>query len=89
MIKMMEFMGLGRPIVCFDLTEHRRSAQDAAVYVQPNDEFAFAQAIVDLMGDPDRRRQMGELGRRRAEETLAWTHSEANLFAAYDKIFKS
>jgi glycosyltransferase involved in cell wall biosynthesis len=89
MIKMMEFLGLGRPTVCFDLTEHRRSAQDAAVYVEPNDEMAMAKAIVELMRDPDRRRRIGEIGRRRGVEVFSWTHSEASLFAAYSSIFES
>lgn len=89
MIKMMEFMGLGRPIVCFDLVEHRRSAEDAAVYVEPNDERAMARAIVELMDDPERRRRMGEFGRRRSETRLTWRVSEANLLAAYEKIFSA
>ena len=87
MIKMMEFMGLGRPIVCFDLTEHRRSAQDAAVYVTPNDELAMARMIVELMNDPERRRRIGEIGRLRGEAIFAWKHSEAELLGAYEKIF--
>ena len=32
MIKMMEYMALGKPIVAFDLAEHRVTAQEAAVY---------------------------------------------------------
>ena len=55
MVKMMEYMALGKPIVAFDLPEHRVTAQDAAVYARPNDELDFAQHIATLMDDPARR----------------------------------
>ena len=65
MNKVVEYMAMGRPIVSFDLVETRVSADDAAVYVKDNDELAFAKAIDALLQDPERRRQMGESGRRR------------------------
>lgn len=83
MIKIMEYMALGRPVVAFDLTEHRRSAGDAAVYATPNDELDFARKIADLIDDPDRRAEMGEIGRRMVEERLAWRHQEGNLIDVY------
>jgi glycosyltransferase involved in cell wall biosynthesis len=86
MIKMMEYMALGKPIVAFDLPEHRVSAQQAAVYVRPNDELEFARAIAALMDDPPRRRAMGRCGRRRVETTLAWVHSCEQLLTAYRRV---
>lgn len=83
MIKVMEYMALAKPLVAFDLTEHRASAGEAAVYVRPNGEAAMAHAIAALIDDPERRRRMGQLGRRRVEEQLAWPHSIPNLLAAY------
>ena len=86
MIKMMEYMALSRPIVAFDLPEHRFTAREAAVYVPGNDEMAFAQAISELMDDPLRRCRMGSLGRRRIEQKLAWSYSAQNLLAAYERL---
>jgi glycosyltransferase involved in cell wall biosynthesis len=82
-IKVMEYMALGKPIVSFDLKETRVSAREAAVYVEPNSEKAFARAIAELMDDPDRRRQMGAFGKRRVQEALSWQVSSANLLKAY------
>lgn len=59
------------------------TAQSAAIYVKPNDDFEFARAIVDLMDDAERRTAMGVLGRRRMEEELAWPHSVPRLLKAY------
>lgn len=85
-IKVMEYMACGKPIVTFDLKETRYSARDAAVYVQPNDELAFAKATAELMDDPARREQMGRYGRQRVEKELQWSVVSRNLVAAYASL---
>jgi glycosyltransferase involved in cell wall biosynthesis len=88
MIKIMEYMALGKPIVQFDLLEGRFSAQDAAVYADTQNQVAdFAAKIVWLLDHPDERKKMGEFGRRRVETELAWEYSVPNLLAAYEKAF--
>ncbi len=86
MSKMAEYMALGKPIVAFDLPEHRVTAQDAALYARPNDERDFAQKIAALMDAPERRRRMGEKGRARVEKELAWKCQEQRLLAVYDRL---
>ncbi len=86
MIKMTEYMALSKPIVAFDLTEHRFTAQEAALYAQPNDELDFARKIAQLMDDPEARARMGAFGRRRIETELAWRYSVPKLLQAYDTL---
>lgn len=86
-IKIMEYMALAKPIVAFDLPEHRFTACDAACYVQPNDELEFARALARLMDNPERRAIMGALGRQRVESALAWPHSVPGLLEAYRALF--
>jgi len=86
MIKMTEYMALGKPIVAFDLPEHRVTARDAAVYARPNDELDFAQQLVLLMDNPERRHRMGQIGRARIETELAWSYQEKHLLAAYETL---
>ena len=85
-VKLMEYMALAKPIVAFDLTEHRFTAQGAAAYVKPNDELEFARAIAELMDDPGRRETMGLLGRRRVETELAWQYSIPKLLEVYRAV---
>jgi glycosyltransferase involved in cell wall biosynthesis len=87
-IKIMEYMAAAKPIVTYDLTETRYSAQDAAVYVQPNDERAFAQAVADLMDSPERRKRMGDYGRNRVVHELQWSVVGQNLLRAYEYLLK-
>jgi glycosyltransferase involved in cell wall biosynthesis len=88
-IKVMEYMALGKPVVSFDLKETRTSAGDAAVYVPPNDEAAFAKAVAALMDDADRRVKMGEIGRRRVDEKLSWNITSRNLLSAYGQLLRT
>jgi glycosyltransferase involved in cell wall biosynthesis len=85
-IKVMEYMAYAKPIVAFDLRETRFSAGDAAVYVRPNKEADFAEAIVQLMGQPEVRNKMGAYGRRRVEEELQWNKVGRNLLTAYEAL---
>jgi glycosyltransferase involved in cell wall biosynthesis len=88
MIKIMEYMALGKPIVQFDFKEGRFSAQEASLYADTKDQVRdFAERILWLIDNPDERKRMGDFGRRRAEEQLAWDHSVPHLLAAYDRAF--
>ena len=87
MNKIMEYMALGKPIVQFDLTEGRFSAQGASLYALRNDPLDMATKIVELLDDPDRRRAMGELGRRRVMDELEWRHEAPKLLAAYEALW--
>ncbi|MDH6196238.1 glycosyltransferase involved in cell wall biosynthesis [Mycobacterium frederiksbergense] len=86
MIKVAEYMAMGKPIVSFDLAESRVSAGDAAVYVPDNNEYAFALAIDALLKDPARRHRMGEVGRSRIEEKLSWDVSRQTLVEFYRRM---
>ena len=88
-IKVMEYMALGKPVVSFDLKETRTSAGEAAVYVPPNDEAAFAKAVAALMDDADRRQRMGAIGRRRIDEQLSWNITSRNLLSAYGQLLRT
>jgi glycosyltransferase involved in cell wall biosynthesis len=85
-IKVMEYMASAKPIVAFDLKETRFSAQDAAVYVEPNNEAEFAKAIAQLMDHPELHAKMGTYGRRRVEDQLQWAKVGKNLLTAYETL---
>ncbi len=88
MNKIMEYMALGKPIVQFDLTEGRVSAQDASLYARRNDPLDMARKLVALLDDPEQRGRMGAAGLERVKSVLAWEHEAPRLLAAYDELFK-
>ena len=87
MNKIMEYMALEKPIVQYDLAEGRVSAQDASLYARCTEPEHFADLILELLADPDRRRKMGEYGRRRVVDELSWDAQRRKLLAAYDRVF--
>ena len=82
----MEYMAMEKPIVSFDLKETRFTAREAALYVTPNNETEFAEAIAKLMDNPGLRREMGRFGRKRVETELQWQLVSQNLLAAYEAL---
>ncbi|MFD0934210.1 glycosyltransferase family 4 protein, partial [Methylobacterium trifolii] len=88
MNKIMEYMALGKPIVQFDLTEGRFSAEGASLYAQNTVPADFGDKILELLDDPERRARMGAVGRARVRDTLAWQYEEPKLLAAYARLLQ-
>ena len=88
MNKIMEYMAFGLPVVLYDLTEGRRSAEDAALYARRDDPEDFAQKVKTLLESESLRKELGARGRKRVEEVLNWHHEEAALLAAYATALK-
>ena len=89
MNKILEYMAFGRPIVAFDLMEHRRSAESAAVYISGNDDPALGRAIRELLLAVERRETMSQFARTCFREVLAWEHSEQQLITAYRNLLEA
>lgn len=81
-------MALGKPIVQFDLTEGRYSAQDASLYAKPNDAVDMAKKIIELLENPEKRKRMSEFGYNRVVNELSWEHTSKTLLEGYDRYFK-
>jgi glycosyltransferase involved in cell wall biosynthesis len=88
MVKISEYMAMSKPIVSFDLAESRVAAGEAAIFARPGDHAGFALLVSDLLDHPARRTEMGEAGRARVENVLAWEHQERSLLAAYSWALK-
>jgi glycosyltransferase involved in cell wall biosynthesis len=85
MIKLMEYLALGKPVVAYDILESRRTVGDAALLAPPGNAEAFAERIAMLAEDPLLRSRLAWRARVRARE-LTWERSEASLLAAYEQL---
>jgi len=88
MNKILEYMALGKPVVQVDLLEGKRSAAGASIYARSGDEVDFAEKILELLEQPERRRQMGIEGQLRMREMLEWRHQTPRLLDAYAKVLQ-
>lgn len=87
MVKTLEYMAMGKPIVSFDLAETRYSAQKAALYATPNVVEDFADKIMILLDNEELRDRMGVMGHQRVIEELSWDNTKKNLWFAYETLF--
>jgi glycosyltransferase involved in cell wall biosynthesis len=84
MNKIMEYMALKKPIVQFDLKEGRFSAQEASLYANSVEDFA--EKMLELLLDSDKRRAMGEFGYLRVKNELSWDFESKKLLNFYDRV---
>jgi glycosyltransferase involved in cell wall biosynthesis len=87
MNKIMEYMALGKPIVQYEMTEGRYSAQEASLYAEPNNPESLIENIIRLLDDPDARKRMGKIGRNRVNNKLQWNYEKPKLLAAYNSLY--
>ena len=83
MVKSLEYMALGKAFVAFDLIETQRVCGDAALYATDNSYQKLAELLVKLADDAGLRRRLGERGRSRIEQELAWSFSRPRLLRVY------
>jgi glycosyltransferase involved in cell wall biosynthesis len=86
MNKVLEYMACAKPVVCYDLREHRYSAGEGAVYARADDVGDLAAQIVALLDDPARRAAMGSYNRERFLTQMAWEYNAGTLIEAYETL---
>jgi glycosyltransferase involved in cell wall biosynthesis len=87
MNKTMEYMAYALPVVAYRLTETVVSGGSCVVYVEPGDEAGFADTLVTLLDDADRRAELGAAGRRRAVRELDWRPQAQAYVSVFDGLF--
>jgi glycosyltransferase involved in cell wall biosynthesis len=85
--KVMEYMAVGKPVVQYDLKEGKFSALEASLYAENGSLEDFADKIEQLLDDPEKRKQMGDYGRRRVLNELSWDFERKKLVKFYDAMF--
>lgn len=85
-VKAMEYMAFGVPVVAFDLPETRVLTDGAAVYAEAGDVCGHARAINALLDDAGRRRELGQAGKARVWDEVAWDHQAVTYLQVIDRL---
>ena len=87
-IKMFEYMSAGIPVIASDFPLWRDIVEGGrcGVCVDPLDPGQIARAIDELVGDPQKARQMGLNGRQAVMERYNWVAEERKLQAYYNRL---
>ncbi len=87
MVKVVDSLVIGRPVVAFDLRETRNVLGGAGRLVKGSTAAALARTIVDLLRSPDEvARLAGLAAQRPADLGLDWSNSSAALVEAYETL---
>ncbi len=77
-------MGMGIPVVGYDVGAIREIVGDEELLAAPGDAARLAEIVAGLLDDRERRERIGAANRRRAEERF----SVEAMAAAYDALFR-
>ena len=86
MVKTLEYLALGRPVVTFDLPETRVSCGDAAVYAVGDSPRDLAGAIAAVLDDEALRSTLGQSARESFGARLSWERSAPALLGVYRRL---
>lgn len=84
--KVLNYMALGQPVVAYDTPVHREYLGEAGVYVPQGDVEALADAIRELVHDPDRRSYLGRQLRQRAARNYSWAAAGDRINTLYQNL---
>lgn len=82
---LLEAMASGVAVAAGDIPVSREVAGDAARYADPHDTKALADAMEDLLVDPELRRELALRGRRRVER-FSWDRSARGHLELFDEV---
>ena len=83
--KMLQYMGAGLPIVCFDTGNNREYLDQGGTYTRESTPLGLAEAIGQLIASPEERQRTGAINRERAE-VFSWEQSAEQLEKMYENV---
>jgi glycosyltransferase involved in cell wall biosynthesis len=87
MVKVVDYLAMGRGVVAFDLRETRAVAGEAVVVATPPTADGLARAVLGVMRDPEQSRRLGAAGSARvASIRLDWSRSASALVDGYERV---
>jgi glycosyltransferase involved in cell wall biosynthesis len=90
-VKLFEYMGAGLPVIASNLGESSGFVKegDCGILVDPLNPAEVANAIIELMTDDAKAKDMGERGRKLVFEKYNWEKEGEELVKVYEKLFQN
>ena len=84
--KVINYMGAGLPVVCFDSLNNHRFLQEGGIYAENNSIEAFAQKILWALENLEEAKKLGALNAKRVEEVFSWNSSIQDTVEAFEML---
>jgi len=87
MVKIMDYLAIGRGVVAFDLTETRRLGGEALVLARPATPDGLADALIGVLRDPAEAARLEQVARARIDSlTQEWEPFGTTLVREYERV---
>ncbi|MBU4313507.1 MAG: glycosyltransferase family 4 protein [Actinobacteria bacterium] len=84
--KVINYMGAGLPVVCFEGKNNRRFLGEGGIYAVDDKVENLAAQMIWAVENPDEAKRLGELNRKRVEEVFSWNNSIKATVEAFEKL---
>ncbi|RIL07260.1 MAG: glycosyl transferase family 1 [Proteobacteria bacterium] len=85
-MKIYSYLHSGKPVIATDLPTHSQVMDSSCAKLAAPDSESMRQAMLELLGDPDKAAALGEKARALAEERYTFGNFERTLSGIYDKV---
>jgi len=84
--KVINYMGAGLPVVCFDSQNNRRFLEDGGIYAGENKIENLADKMLWAVDNPDKAKLLGEMNKKRVEKVFSWNNSIKDTVEAFQML---
>jgi glycosyltransferase involved in cell wall biosynthesis len=85
-LKLFSYLAMGLPTVVFDNPVNREILGNLGIYAMPGDVKSLAGALLGILKDQSRARQLGAQGRQKATADYSWLAVGKRLKTIYDAV---
>jgi glycosyltransferase involved in cell wall biosynthesis len=85
-LKILDAWAMGKAVVSTTVGAEGLGAAAGRELELADDAPSFAQKVIELLGDSERRRRLGRAGRARAVEEFAWPRVAAGMLRLYEEL---
>jgi glycosyltransferase involved in cell wall biosynthesis len=87
--KIVNYMGAGLPVVCFDSINNRNFLGETGIYAVSGDSDDLAEKILILLNDKTKCDDFGEKNKRRVSEQFSWNVKGKELYKIYEGLLRN
>jgi len=86
--KIINYMGAGLPVVCFDSLNNRNFLAEGGTFAENGSVAGLADGIVRLLQNPEEGERLGGMNRRRVDEVFSWDSSIRAVDEGYRQLLE-
>jgi glycosyltransferase involved in cell wall biosynthesis len=87
--KVINYMGAGLPVVCFDGKNNRRFLEDGGIYAADNKIEDLSEKMIWAVENPRESKKLGVKNKQRVEEAFSWNNSIKDTVKAFESLTRS